>query len=131
MINIKNGKNTIIQFIKFGVVGVSNTLISLSIYYVLVYFNVNYVIASTLGFVVSVINAYFWNNKYVFNKSQSGNLKPMIKTFTAYGITYVLSTVLLIIMVQNLKISKNIAPILILFVTIPLNFILNKFWSFK
>lgn len=121
----------IIQFIKFGIVGVSNTLISLLIYYVLIYFNINYVIANTIGFVVSVLNAYYWNNKYVFNKSDKGNLKPLIKTFTSYGITFVLSTVLLIIMVDYLNISQILAPILNLIITIPLNFMLNKFWAFK
>jgi len=128
--NIK-GKNSIIQFIKFGMVGVSNTLIALCITYVLMYLNVNYIIASTAGFIVSVLNAYFWNNKYVFNKSESGNLKPLIKTFASYGATYVLSTILLIFMVSCLEISKYIAPILNLCVTIPLNFLLSKFWTFK
>lgn len=129
--NIKESKNVIVQFVKFGVVGVSNTLISLFIYYFLVYFNVNVVAANTAGFIVSVLNAYFWNNKYVFKKSESGNLKPLIKTFASYGSTFLLSTILLIIMVYHLNISKNIAPIINLIVTIPLNFLLNKFWTFK
>lgn len=121
----------IIQFIKFGIVGVSNTLISLFIYYVLIYFSINYVIANTVGFIVSVLNAYYWNNKYVFNKSDKGNLKPLIKTFVSYGATFVLSTILLIIMVDYLSISQILAPILNLIITIPLNFALNKFWTFK
>lgn len=121
----------IIQFIKFGMVGVSNTLISLLIYYALIYFNINYVIANTIGFVVSVLNAYYWNNKYVFNKSDEGNLKPLIKTFASYGATFVLSTILLIVMVDYLSISQILAPILNLIITIPLNFLLNKFWAFK
>lgn len=129
--NKKNKLNIIIQFIKFGIVGVSNTLISLLIYYILVYFKVNYIIANTIGFIVSVLNAYYWNNKYVFCKSEKSNLKPLIKTFASYGVTFMLSTVLLIIMVNYLNISEMIAPILNLIVTIPLNFLLNKFWAFK
>lgn len=125
-----NGK-IIIQFIKFGMVGASNTLISLLIYYILIYFNINYVIASTVGFIVSVLNSYYWNNKYVFNKSDDGNLKSLIKTFVSYGATFVLSTILLIIMVDYLSISQILAPILNLVITIPLNFVLNKFWAFK
>lgn len=129
--NKKNLLNTAIEFIKFGIVGVSNTLISLCIYYILVYFNMNYIIANTSGFIISVLNAYYWNNKYVFNKTTKGILQPLIKTFASYGVTFVLSTVLLVIMVDCLNISQIIAPILNLIITIPLNFLLNKFWAFK
>ncbi len=119
------------QFIKFGIVGVANTLISLLTYYILVYFKINYIIANTIGFIVSVINAYYWNNKFVFKKSDSSNFKAIIKTFISYGTTFVLSTILLIVMVDYLEISEIIAPIINLIITIPLNFLLNKFWTFK
>lgn len=129
--NKKDLLKLIIQFIKFGIVGVSNTLISLLIYYLLIHFKTNYIVANTIGFIVSVLNSYYWNNKFVFKKSDDGNLKPIIKTFVSYGITFVLSTILLVIMVDYLNISQIIAPILNLIITIPLNFLLNKFWAFK
>jgi putative flippase GtrA len=123
--------NLIKQFIKFGIVGLSNTFISLAVYYILIYLEINYIAANTAGFIISVLNAYYWNNKFVFKKSYEGNLKPMIKTFTSYGTTFVLSTILLVIMVDYLNISNIIAPVLNLIITIPLNFLLNKFWAFK
>jgi putative flippase GtrA len=123
--------NLIKQFIKFGIVGVSNTLISLLIYYILVYLKINYIIANTIGFIVSVVNAYYWNNKFVFKKNSSFGIKAIIKTFISYGTTFLLSTILLILMVHYLGISKIISPIIILIITVPLNFLLNKFWAFK
>jgi len=123
--------NTVKQFIKFGIVGLSNTLISLLVYYALIYIGINYIISNTVGFVISVLNAYYWNNRYVFKKSNKGNLKPMIKTFVSYGMTFVLSTVLLVVMVDYVSISKVIAPVLNLIITIPLNFLLNKLWAFR
>lgn len=122
---------TIKQFIKFGLVGISNTLISLGTYYLLYFLGVNYLISNTVGFVVSVLNSYYWNNKYVFKKTQKGHLKPLIKTFLSYGSTFLLSTVLLFIMVQYFGVSEIIAPIVTLVITIPLNFLMNKFWAFK
>ena len=115
---------TIKQFIKFGLVGISNTLISLGMYYLLYFLGVNYLIANTVGFVVSVLNSYYWNNKYVFKKTQKGHLKPLIKTF-------LLSTVLLFVMVQYFSVSEVVAPVVTLVITIPLNFLMNKFWAFK
>ena len=128
---MSNLMSTIKQFIKFGLVGVSNTLISLGTYYLLYFLGVNFLIAKTVGFIVSVLNSYYWNNKYVFKKTQEGHLKPLIKTFLSYGSTFLLSTVLLFVIVQYFGISEVIAPIVTLIITIPLNFLMNKFWAFK
>lgn len=119
------------QLIKFSIVGVSNTLISLGVYYGFLFLGVNYLIANTAGFVISVLNAYYWNNKYVFKKTSSGHKKALIKTFLAYGSTFLLSTFLMFIMVDCMGLSKLIAPLISLIITIPLNFLMNKFWAFK
>ena len=119
------------QFLKFGIVGISNTAIYLAVYYLLLSIGVNYLIANCVGFVVSVINAYFWNNKYVFSQSSSKPTQTFIKVFVSYGSTFLLSTGLLYVLVQLLGVSDVIAPLLILVITVPLNFLLNKFWAFK
>ncbi|HRX49282.1 MAG TPA: GtrA family protein [Spirochaetota bacterium] len=120
------------QFIKFGIVGVLNTLIGLGIYYIFIYISVSlYIAGNTVGFIAGVLNSYYWNNKYVFNKSEEGHLKPLLKTFIAYGGTLILGTILLIIMVQVMHISEWVAPLINLFITVPLNFLMNKFWAFK
>ena len=127
--------NLLIQFIKFGVVGLSNTLISYGMYAVLTYIGVPYVLASVIGFMVSVLNSFFWNNRFVFKKNagEQRNLwYTLAKTFLAYaGTGLFLSSILLVLFVEKMGISKYIAPILSLVITIPLNFIINKFWSFR
>lgn len=60
--------NGFVQFVKFGLVGLSNTVISYATYYVLVPFHVNKYVASVIGFILSVANAFYWNNSYVFKK---------------------------------------------------------------
>ena len=118
------------QFLKFGIVGVSNTLIALFIYYSLIFLNVHYIIANTAGFLVSVMNAYYWNSKYVFKKNSEGHKNSFIKSFLSYGSTFVLGTLFLFIMVHYLGISDKVAPILNLILTIPANFLLHKLWVF-
>jgi putative flippase GtrA len=120
------------QFIRFGLVGLSNTAISLAIYYIFIFIDKDlYLIGNTVGFVVSVLNSYYWSNKYVFQKSEKGHLKPLIKTYMSYGITFLLSTVLLFCLVEYLQVPETISPLIILIITIPMNFLLNKYWSFK
>ncbi len=128
-------KETLIQFIKFGIVGTSNTIINYSVYVVLVYFGVPYIAASIAAFVISVLNAFLWNNLFVFKKNENEERNPwkaLAKTFLAYaGTSLVLHNILLFVFVELLHISKYFAPLISLVITIPLNFLLNKFWSFK
>lgn len=125
-------KRLCVQFVKFGIVGFSNTLISLMIYYLLVYFGIHYIFANTAGFLVSVCNAFYWNNKYVFKeKTESSIIRAFGKVFLSYGGSFLLSTVLITLFVEVLGISELLAPLLRLIVTVPINFILNKVWAFK
>ena len=122
----------IFQFIKFGVIGASNTLISLAFYYLFLWINPElFILGYSVGFVASVFNAYFWNHKFVFSKKEEGHLKPLIKTFIVYGTTFILGAILLWVMVDHLKISDKIAPLINLCFTIPINFILIKLWAFE
>lgn len=127
--------NTLIQFIKFGIVGAANTLLSLVIYYLVVAINVDYYLfANFISWVLCVANSFFWNNRYVFqseNNSIKDILKRIGKTYIVYGITFVLSTVLLYIEVNLLNFSELYAPIANLLITIPLNYLLNKKWTFS
>ena len=123
------------QFVKFGLVGVSNTLISYVVYMLLVALGVNYLLSSVIGFTVSVANSFHWNNKYVFVEGENENrskLKAFVKTFLAYaGTGLVLSNILLFLWVDTLGIHKALGPLINLFITVPLNFIINKLWAFK
>ncbi len=126
---------TLIQFLKFGIIGVSNTLISLLIYYLFVWIRKDwYMLGNVAGWVVSVFNAFYWNNKYVF-RPQSRDFRHTLmrlgKTYISYGGTFLFSTLLLWLEVQVLGVSEWIAPMVNLAVTIPLNFLLNKFWAFR
>ena len=120
------------QFIKFGIVGFSNTLISLAVYYILLFFGWNYLLANTMGFLISVCNAFFWNYQYVFkDKTETSIPKSFSKVFITYGISYLVSTFLIWLMVDIMHISEWLAPLIRLVVTVPLNFVLNKLWAFR
>ena len=128
-------KTEIYQFIKFGIVGISNTLIAYITYSICVYIGINFLIANAIGFLISVLNAYYWSDRFVFKKGDGESrsaLWTLIKTYMAYGCTgLLLASILLYFYVERLNISEYIAQLLVLVVTIPLNFIINKYWSFK
>ena len=147
------------QIMKFLLVGVSNTIVSEGVYAVLIFFKMHYLPASFLGFSISVLNAYYWSNKYVF-KEQEGEekrvwWKVLAKTYVAYLWGYLVSAVLLVFWIDILHIGRWMEPVanwfvgvglerfdaqflgnllaagLNLLITVPMNFVLNKYWAYR
>ena len=125
-----SSKDSFIQFIKFGLVGITNTAVGFGVYYALYFCGAHYIIANVVSWLVSVFNAFYWNSKYVF-QSGSGWWKTLFRTYISYGASLLISTLLLYALVEYFQVSPVIAPVLCLLVTVPLNFLLNKFWAFK
>ena len=123
-------KTSMIQFIKFGFVGLSNTVVSLIIYYVFIYMGCHYLLANTFSWLISVGNSYFWNHRYVFSSS-SFWLTSLSKTYIAYFLSYIIGTLFLYVSVSILDISEIVAPFFIIILTTPINFLMNKYWAFK
>lgn len=129
-------KEKIVQFLKFGIVGASNTLISLVVYWLLFYgLRWHYQLSNFVGFIASVVNAHYWNSKYVFavppkTKHQS-HIATAVKTFISYGGTYLLSMGLLYVEIEILHCRAGIAPVLNLLITVPLNYALHRLWVYR
>ena len=117
------------QFFKFGIVGVINTLSAWLFYYPLIYIHVNYIVATTIAFILSSIIGYMLNNKWVFKKNVH-DYRSVIKYYLVYGSSYLINIGTMYLWVDVLKISEYIAPILTLLITVPYNFIFSKLWVF-
>lgn len=132
----------LLQFVEFGIIGLSNTVIGYLIYvvslFVLRYIDVFSVadiyIAQFIMFLLSVLWSFFWNNKMVFrveDGEQRNLVFALVKTYVTYAFTTLfLSEVLLLVWVDVLGISEFIAPVINLLITVPLNFFIQKFWAF-
>lgn len=131
-INKDNWKQVLGQFIKFGIIGLSNTFISTAVYYVFIWIDTDlYFLGNVMGWIVSVFNSFYWNNRFVFINSEFSWWEKLIRTYIAYGGSFVVGSLLLALQVSVLGISAWLAPWINMAITIPLNFILNKFWAFK
>ena len=129
------------QFVLFGIVGVSNTVISyllnIMVLGLLSPFRLawDYIAGNLVAFLLSVLWSFYWNNRIVFTQGvgQSRNLwKALLKAYAAYGFTgIVLNNILSWIWISMFHISKYIAPLINLVISVPLNFVINKLWTFK
>ncbi len=132
-----------IQFVKFGMVGVLNTVISYLIteggYFVLRKPLGNETVAlqisQTSAFIITVFISYLINSELVFKKEEGKNRNPwktLLKTYIAYSFTGLfLNNVLLYIEVGLLHISPLIAPVINIIIDVPVNFFMNKLWAYK
>lgn len=123
------------QFIKFGIVGAINTVLSYIItntcFYIL---NWHAQIANIIAFIITVFISFILNRKFVFNENEEQHnfWKSLLKVYASYSITGLfLTAILLYTEEQIFGIPHYIATLMNLIVTIPLNFILNKFWAFN
>lgn len=67
-----NKKETLIQFIKYGMVGAMNTLVTLGVIFICkTFLGWNLYLSNALGYIAGVINSFIWNKTWVF-RSQKG-----------------------------------------------------------
>jgi putative flippase GtrA len=119
-------KITILQFLKFSLVGLLATAIHYGIY-LLTYKQMNVNIAYSIGYVVSFVFNFLLSNFFTFNT------KPNVKRGVGFAISHLINYGLHIVFLNLflfLSISDTYAPLLVYVVVFPINFILVRF-AFK
>lgn len=122
-----------LQFIKFAVVGVINTLLHLAILYVLVeYFSIYYVLASFIAFLIAVTNSFILNTIWTFNTNIRIDTKSKyIKFFVISSLALIINLSLLYLITEYLHIWYIASQISATFFSLLVNFLGNKFWTYR
>ena len=118
------------QAFKFALVGLSNTVLSYCVYALLIWLGLHYIPAHIIAFSLSVLNAFYWNSRKVFKRADS-NRSVFLKMVLAYSVSFAFTLCSMYVMVDIWHISEYIAPLINLVITVPSNFLANKFWVFK
>lgn len=88
------------------------------------------------AFAAKTLQDFLWKDGKPFNYSldnipRTQDLEPLLKTYISYSFTGLfLSSALNWLWIDVAGLSKMIAPLINLCITVPLNFVLNKFWVF-
>lgn len=148
-------KNTAIQFIKFGIIGAINSVLSVGLYTFFKTIGFTYVISNAFAWFITVVISFILNSCFVFNKSDNrgqSKIKAFLKVLASYAITGLcLNTFLLFFWIDILhiptwvaatfpwigewnlpfQIPDTIPAILNIAISTPINFVLNKFWAYR
>ena len=133
---IKDLFNKYKQFILFSIVGASNTLITMGVLYLLnSVIGVNYLLSSAAGYLCGVVNGYLWSTFLVFKKKRTASnaLKFVLANLIVMGVNTLLMCLFVDILGMENAFNLGALPAQALTIcfTMVLNFILNKFWTFK
>ena len=119
------------QFLKFGVVGVSNTLLTFVVFTVLVKaLGVWYVAASALGFAVGACNGFLLNRRWTF-RGHSGGSTAALRWTLVQGLGLLTDVGLIYLLVDDAGLAKLPSQALALVVVVTATFFANRTWTFR
>lgn len=125
------------EIIRYLIVGVLTTIVSLGTYYLFTSTVLNpkvqieLQIANILAWIFSVTFAYFTNRKYVFMKKDKASIKEATSFYTSRISTLLLDMLFMFIFVSILKFPDKIIKIIVQFIIVILNYIFSKLLVFK
>ena len=122
------------EVINYLIAGVLTTIVSIISFELFKnIFKIHYIISNILSWTVAVIFAYIINRRFVFNSKTTDKqkIKEFINFIACRIATLVIETAFLYLMVDIIKINTDIAKLIAQFITIVLNYIFSKFFTFK
>jgi putative flippase GtrA len=121
----------VVQFVKFGIVGVANTLLTFAVYTLLLkVFGVWYLAASAIGFVVGTINSFLLNRRWTFRGHVGDALTPVrwaVVQCCGLGV----NEGLLYVFVHQAQVDKLLAQAFATAVVTVTTFFANRAWTFR
>lgn len=112
------------EFTRFILVGCINTVHYYTIYLLcLQLLHFHYFLSHALGFVISLVGSFFLNAYFTYK------IKPTVAKFIRFPLTQIvntlLSTILLFVLIEGLRINSHFAPLISMFFTVPITFIIT------
>jgi putative flippase GtrA len=123
------GGALLLQWLRFAVVGATNTVLSWCVYAVLEHVGVHYLLASALAFVLGALNSYVLNRRWTFHSR--GRRAPEAARFVVIQcIGLGIDVALLYVLTQDAGVHHLIAQALVFPVASAVTFGLSRQWAF-
>ncbi|MDD6878703.1 MAG: GtrA family protein [bacterium] len=119
------------EVVNYLIVGGLTTLISVSSYALFRQFINNYMISTSLSWIIAVSFAYIANRIFVFESKNKGVLLEIIKFFGCRLFSLGSEIIVMYILVDLLKINDMISKVIVQFVVLMLNYVFSKIIVFK
>ena len=121
----------IVRFVKFGMVGVLNTLVNWIIFFILNRLGMYYIFSNVIAYSISTIHSYLWNTLWVFKYKDKASTDTTFKFVTLNVVGLLLNTAILYILVDLFNLNKMLGLIITTIIIMFINYAVNKIWVFK
>lgn len=119
------------QILKFGTIGVLNTLVDMGTFALLDFIGIYYMIAQTIAYSFGVINSYVFNKNWTFEDTGKEDPTKFVKFIAVNLLTLAVSLLLMNLFVGYVHLGKMVSKILTTGVIQFLNFFGYKFLVFR
>ena len=83
-----------LQFVKFALIGVSNTLVDYGVTFALNWAFGIFFLARTIGYICGVANSYFWNTRWTFREERKRDTREIVAFLAVNLVTLGISLLL-------------------------------------
>jgi putative flippase GtrA len=121
----------IVQFLKFGIVGISNTVLAFAVYTLLIkVFGVWYVAASGIGFAVGAVNGFLLNRRWTF-KEHTGDALTPVRWAVVQSCGLGCNLGLVYLFVSGAGLDELVGQAFATVIVTVLTFAVNRSWTFR
>ena len=119
------------ESVKFGIVGVLNTLVTLAVIFLLSkVFHFYYLLANWVGYIFGFTNSFIFNKLWTF-KSKGDFRREAFFFVLIFIICYIIQAIFLVFFKESLKISADLSQILSMIIYTICGFLGNKIFTFR
>lgn len=108
------------RFARFVVVGVSNLAVYYACY-LLLHLVMPYLAAHVLAYLVSVVSSFFLTTRFTFRVAPTARRAAVFPL--VYLVNIVVTSVMIVVMVQGFGVGERIAPLVSAALAVPLSFL--------
>ena len=119
-----------IQLAKFCAVGATGYAVNLAVYGTALHYEVYYLLAAVISFLVAVTNNYTWNRLWTF-RHQRGHLVFQGFRFLVVSTVALAANLAFLSALVAVGVPKLPAQAVAVALVMPWNFVANKLWSFR
>ncbi len=121
------------HYIKYLIVGVVTTLISISVFKLFrVYVsNLNENFSNIFSIMIAIVASYFMNRAYVFESKEKNRIKEFCKFFSGRIVTLVVEELVFLIGASVIKLDEMLVKVTASFIALIMNYVFSRWMVFK
>lgn len=119
-----------IQLLRFCTVGLGNTVVDFTTFYLLNLVGVPYLLAQMVSYSAGVVNSFFFNRRWTFRVSRQTNISEVVRFIIVNGLALIVSSGLLYILHDVSHLNLWLDKVLATGCGFIVNFVGSRFWVF-